>query len=115
MKILLDECLPVKLKNEFQDLDVHTVHDMNWIGEKDKTILSNANKNGFDIFITIDEGITKQINIDNYDLAIILIKVTKNTMDSLIPIVHHLKEKLQEVEKKKFYRISKKANLERLD
>lgn len=46
IKILLDKCLPKKLKYRIEELDpdffVHTVPEMGWTGEQDGTLLTNA-------------------------------------------------------------------------
>lgn len=56
MRILLDECLPKKLKRELAEFDVMTVADCHWKGKKNGQLLRLAEKQ-FDVFITIDRGI----------------------------------------------------------
>jgi hypothetical protein len=34
MRLLLDECVPSKLRNDFQRHDVRTVQEMGWAGKK---------------------------------------------------------------------------------
>lgn len=48
IKILLDACLPKKLKYRIEELDpdffVNTVTEMDWAGAKDGTLLNKAEK-----------------------------------------------------------------------
>lgn len=51
MQILLDECLPKKLKAEFMDHTVFTVQEKGWAGMKNGELLRRAEK-GFDVWVT---------------------------------------------------------------
>jgi hypothetical protein len=42
MRVLLDECLPRKLKNDLAGHDVRTVPDMGWAGKKNGELLQLA-------------------------------------------------------------------------
>ena len=51
MKILLDESLPRKLKNDFgTDHEVWTVRDKGWLGQKNGSLLRLMIENNFEIF-----------------------------------------------------------------
>ena len=55
MKILLDESLPRKLRNDFgADHEVWTVRDKGWLGKKNGELLKFIVDNGFEIFVTVD-------------------------------------------------------------
>jgi hypothetical protein len=52
MKILLDESLPRKLKNDFgEEHEVWAVRDKNWLGVKNGQLLKLMVADGFEIFI----------------------------------------------------------------
>ena len=54
MKILLDESLPRKLKNDFGIThDVWTVRDKDWLGQKNGALLKLMVEDNFEIFVTI--------------------------------------------------------------
>jgi predicted nuclease of predicted toxin-antitoxin system len=57
MRLLLDECLPKRLKRAFAGFEVSTVPEMGWAGVKDGALLRLALEAGFDVFITVDAGI----------------------------------------------------------
>ena len=56
MKILIDENLPVKLKDKLNEYEVFTVRDMNWNSVKNGQLLKLAIENSFNIFITSDKN-----------------------------------------------------------
>ena len=115
MKILIDECLPAGLKKEFVGFDVYTVYDLGWSGKKDKDLLAEASLNKFDVFITVDKGVEKQINITKYDLSVITIEVPKNILKYLVPSVNSIKEDIQKLEKNNFYQIKTGSKLTRIN
>lgn len=53
MKVLLDECLPKKLKRELEGHTIITVPEQGWAGIKNGELLRLAEAE-FDVFITID-------------------------------------------------------------
>ncbi len=63
MKILLDECLPRKLKSYFHEHEVVTVPERGWAGTKNGTLLKLAGPE-FDVFVTLDKGLPYQQNLN---------------------------------------------------
>ena len=59
MRILIDECLPRKLKRELPEHDAQTVAEMGWSGTKNGALLRLMNGK-FDVFITIDQNLKYQ-------------------------------------------------------
>jgi len=51
MKVLLDECIPRKLKNSILDHDCRTVLEAGFAGQKNGRLLSLAETAGFDLFL----------------------------------------------------------------
>jgi len=82
MKILLDECLPRKLKYELPDHDVLTVSEMVWAGAKNGELLRLA-ETAFDVFITADQNMTYQQNLRSTTLGIIVIVAANNRFETL--------------------------------
>ena len=66
MKILLDECLPKKLKREIINHQVITVPEQGWAGIKNGELLKLASEI-FDVFITADPNLTSQQNRQQID------------------------------------------------
>jgi len=59
MRVLLDECLPRRLKRELAGHDVRTVAEMGWAGNSNGALLNLAQEK-FDIFVTVDKNLTAQ-------------------------------------------------------
>ena len=56
MKLLLDENLPKKLKQDFIDYDIFTVRDQGWNGCENGELLVLMIQNGFELLITFDKN-----------------------------------------------------------
>lgn len=90
MRILLDEnLLSRKLKQPFLDAghDVQNVDDMGWRGTKDGILLTIANSEPFDVFITADKNLPYQQNFQNLTLKIIILNSKSTRPDRLIPLI----------------------------
>ena len=60
MRILLDECVPARLKRAFPGHAVRTVTESGWRTSKDRPLLTFAQER-FDVFVTVD----RQLEIEN--------------------------------------------------
>ncbi len=86
MRVLLDECLPKKLKRELPGYTVITVPDQGWAGQKNGALLRLA-QTEFDVFLTIDQNLTNQQNLSNIDLAIVVLSAQDNQLETLQPLM----------------------------
>jgi predicted nuclease of predicted toxin-antitoxin system len=55
MKLLLDENLPKRLKEHFEEHEIYTVRDMGWNGVKNEELLKLMIADEFDVLITFDK------------------------------------------------------------
>jgi predicted nuclease of predicted toxin-antitoxin system len=91
MRLLLDECLPRKLKSAFSEHDCHTVSEAGWKGKDNGELLSLAEEAGFDVFLTVDQGVGYQQNLTNREIAVILVRARSNRLVDLVscmPEIH---------------------------
>ncbi len=72
MQILIDECLPKKLKKELVDYSVFTVQEKGWSGMKNGELLRRA-ENEFDVWLTADRNIETQQNLNQFNIAVIIL------------------------------------------
>ena len=92
MKVLLDECLPKKLKREISDdRTIVTVPEQGWASKKNGELLKLA-ASEFDVFITIDNNLSAQQNLTRIDLAVIVLSAPNNRLETLKPLVPIIKE-----------------------
>jgi hypothetical protein len=72
MRVLLDECLPRKLKRCIPGHAVQTVPEAGWAGIKNGALLRLAEAT-FDAFVTIDNNLPFQQNLASLNLAVIIL------------------------------------------
>lgn len=87
MRILLDECIPRKLKKELASEDCRSVPDEGWAGKKNGELLTLAERAGFQAMITIDRGIEYQQNLKPRSIAVVMIRTKSNRLVDLLPHV----------------------------
>ena len=91
--MLLDECVPRRLKRELPGHDVHTVTEMGWAGIKNGPLLRRAAQE-FDVFLTVDQGVEYQQNLFGLDLAIVVMVAATNDIDDVRPLMPRVRETL---------------------
>ena len=84
MRVLLDECIPPKLRSELPGYDVKTVAEMKWVGTKNGALLRRA-ASEFDVVLTVDQGVPYQQNIEGLSLALVIVKAPSNDINDLRP------------------------------
>lgn len=86
MKLLLDECVPRKLKAHFQaaGFDVLTVREAGFAGKENGELLAAA-EGIFDVLVTIDRNIRHQQNMTGRRLSILVLVGKSNDIDDLLP------------------------------
>lgn len=91
MKILLDESIPQKLRNDFgEEHEVWTVRDKGWLGKKNGELLKLVSDDSFDLFITVDRNLRFQQNLQVLSMRIVVLCGKDNrheTLQRLIPIM----------------------------
>jgi predicted nuclease of predicted toxin-antitoxin system len=85
MKLLLDECLPRKLKNHLPGHECQTVPEAGWAGKKNGELLLLAEKSGFEIFLTLDQGMEYEQNLGKREITIILVTAKSSQLIDLLP------------------------------
>jgi len=87
MKVLLDECIPRKLKYSLRDHECHTVPEASLAGKKNGNLLDLAEKAGFEIFVTMDRGLEYRQNLAGRSIAIPMLRFTASQIG--LPISFH--------------------------
>src|SRR5262249_35451251 len=84
MRVLLDECVPRKLRSELPGHDVKTVDEMKWAGTKNGALLRLA-ASEFDVLLSVDQGMPYQRNIEGLSIAMVIIKARSNAINDFGP------------------------------
>lgn len=96
MKVLLDECLPKRLKREVEADFVQTVPEAGWASKKNGELLRFAEVI-FDMFLTNDQNMEHQQNLQKFDLAFVVLVAPTNDIEDLKPLMPAANEALKTI------------------
>ena len=88
MRLLLDENLPKRLKQDLQEFEVYTVHDKDWTGISNGALLKLLLDEKFDALITFDKNLQYQQNFSKYNISVLVLNASDNsyvTLQKLVP------------------------------
>lgn len=85
MKVILDECIPKKLKSSFVGHQCSTTPEEGFAGRKNGELLSLVEQAGFQVFVTLDKGIQYQQNLTGREIAVLVIRARSNRLIDLLP------------------------------
>ena len=85
MRILLDECLPKRLKRDLVGHEARTVPEMGWASRQNGDLLTLA-EHQFDVFLTVDRTLSFQQHANKSNLAVVVM-VAKGNRHAVQPLV----------------------------
>ena len=106
MRILLDECLPRKLKDYLPGHEVRTVREMDWCGFSNGELLQLARPQ-FDLFMTFDQGFPYEQNLSQAGIAILLLTIGSNRLKSVLEVLPQIHDAIKAICPGQFLRIGK--------
>ncbi|CAN5483032.1 hypothetical protein BH11BAC1_BH11BAC1_09200 [soil metagenome] len=106
MKILLDECLPRRIKLSLANYETKTVAEMGWNSLRNGQLMKVAIEQGFGILLTIDKNLEFQQNLKAYQISVVIFDVPKSKIEFILPLIPKFNEMLSSFEKGKAYRIN---------
>jgi hypothetical protein len=89
LRVLLDECVDVRLAASLANIEVRTVADQGWLGISNGQLLALAAAE-FDVFVTVDRNLPFQQHLAKFDIAVILLRAKTNRIADLIALVPEL-------------------------
>ena len=98
MKILLDECIPRKFKNNLPGHECQTVPEAGFAGKKNGELLRLAEARGFEVFITVDRGIQYEQNLTGRHIAILVLRAKSNRLLDLLPCAEDCLSKIRSIQ-----------------
>jgi hypothetical protein len=87
VKILLDECLPLDFRHSFPDHEAHTAQWAGLKGKKNGELLLAAELAGYDVLLTVDQGLPHQQSSAGRKLSIMLVRSRTNQLEDLLLLV----------------------------
>ena len=99
MRVLLDEDLPIRLRHHFvESVEAITVDYQGWKGVQNGALLRKAVEADFDVFVTIDQGVPHQQNIEVLQIGVVVIEAVSNDIETLTSFMPEVNEAVQSVE-----------------
>jgi hypothetical protein len=87
MRVLLDECVPKQLGRSLTGHTVRTVAQEGWSGKKNGELLTLMTGAGFDVLLTVDQGLRHQQNLRGAGAAVLIMVAVSNDIVDLLPLV----------------------------
>lgn len=97
MKLLLDENLPGRFKNDFSEHETSTVSEEGWNGISNGKPLQLMLENDFDALITFDKNLQHQQNFDKFPVRVIVLTAQSNQYRHLHPLAEKIREQLRDM------------------
>jgi len=83
MKVLLDECVPERLRGRLKGHEVHSVRYAGLSGRKNGELLRLADEAGYGVLLTVDRGIPYQNSMTGRGIAVIVLRAPGNDIHTL--------------------------------
>lgn len=85
MKVLLDECLPIDLRHHLPGHEVHSTDWAGFKGLKNGELLHEAEDAGYEVLLTIDQGVAHQQKPSaERQIAILIVRARTNQLEDLL-------------------------------
>ena len=86
MRVLLDECLPRRLKHALIGHEVQTVPEMGWASKRNGELLRLAARE-FEVFLTVDRRLQHEQELSMFRIAVIVLVARSNRLLDRLPLV----------------------------
>ncbi len=98
MRILLDEDVPTRLRLHFRvAADVETVEYRGWKGLKNGELLRAAQEH-FDVLVTMDNHLPEQQSLQQFDLAVVVLRARNKSLTELQKLLPELERVLDSLQ-----------------
>jgi len=95
---LLDEDLPIRLRLHFAEtVSVETVEHRGWKGQKNGELLRAA-EGHFDVFVTMDDNLPDQQHLQQFDLAVAILRARSKSLRDLLELMPELERRLPKLQ-----------------
>jgi hypothetical protein len=93
-----------EVEREIANHEVVTVTEQGWSGIENGELLKLA-ATEFDIFLTVDQNLSFQQNLKNFDIGIVLMVARNNRLKTLLPLMRAVRTAIDEVKAGEIIRI----------
>lgn len=96
-RVLLDENVPRRLRQELREYDVRTVQEQGWSGLKNGELLRVAQEE-FSVLVTGDKRLQFQQNIASFNIAVVVISLASTTPSNIRQVVTRFREAIEQAQ-----------------
>lgn len=96
MRVLLDECVPKRLRQELSPHNVRTVPELGWASKKNGELLRLA-AGHWDVFVTTDQRLSYQQSVSSLAIGVVVLVARRNKLEFLLPLVPELLRAIDEI------------------
>jgi predicted nuclease of predicted toxin-antitoxin system len=108
MRVLLDESIPQRLRNDLSGHSVSTVIECGWAGMRNGELLALAAQS-FDVFVTSGQNLEFQQNLLTLPIAVMVLVAPDNRLATLQALVPVLRAELDDIEPCKLVSVRAKS------
>ena len=98
MRVLIDACLPVQLKDHLPFPGVRTARELGWQKRKNGDLLRLAQEQ-FDVLLTMDRRIPSQQLLSRFSIGLLIIRARSNRLADLLPLIPRIVRMISLVKK----------------
>ena len=91
MRLLPDENLSKRLRQDFSEHEIYTVRDKQWNGIKNGERLTLFVENSFDALLTYDKNLQHQQNFSKYTITVFVLTAKINQYEVLTKLTPKIK------------------------
>lgn len=96
MRVLFDESVPRAFARHFVGHEVRTVTEMGWSSRSNGDLLTLASEQ-FEFFLTVDQNIEYQQNLDRFDIALVTLLARTNRLQDLLSLAPDIQAVLEDI------------------
>src|SRR5713226_5423317 len=97
MRLLLDECVPKRLKEDLAGHDVRHVVEMGWSSKRNGELLTLMVAERFEVLLTVDQHFEFQQNVQASGIGVVVVRVPRTRLKELRPLVPKILDALSRV------------------
>jgi len=90
LKILLDENLDWRLRRDLPGHAVESVPLLGWAGVENGALLKRAERERFEVLVTMDSNLPYQQNLSKHRIAVIALRAASNRLADTRPLMPKL-------------------------
>lgn len=98
MKILLDECVPQRLRNHLPGHECQSARYAGFAGLENGDLLRAAEAAKFDVLLTVDRGFEYEQNLSRRQITILILSTKSIRLEDLLPHVPNALVTIQSIQ-----------------